>query len=516
MSVPLPSEPPDAPGARRVRPGVERDRREADAGADLGTRVADLERPGHPLRVVRREPLARPAVRDEAAVEPAVCGLVEDDQGIGPVRDLDPAVGGREQAGVPAGGPAHRLLDDRLPGLRPREPDRVAQPRQRLAEQRADPRAPRRVVAPAAQQEVDLVVARRHRERRLLEHGVLLRAQVREVVQRLAEGLGRQERPAVRGLRLAVERPALHVDRVARREADLHAAPARPVGRERPDRERHEAAADADLPARRPTRVDEVERELQRPRSPAVQAPEVDPEQGRVLRSLGHRDRGPLRAGDAEPAGARLDGQERVVEVVLVRPGLATVVAHVDRHRDPDAALRGLDRVGRVRDQREIGRGRRDALGGRHPDGGREPRERDGDEEGGDERPGRARHACAPSGSAGSGSPEAIVPRARPARGARPASSRIGPAGAPPVHRPPSARRSTTRRPSATSSPARGTGPRPRAAGPARGRRRRGQARRPGAPRSAAAARPPRRRTSRTASRRSSAAGAGRTCGSCR
>ena len=278
--------------ARRVRPGVERDRREADAGADLGARVADLERPGHPLRVVRREPLARPAVRDEAAVEPAVRGLVEDDQGIGPVRDLDPPVGGREQAGVPAGGPAHRLLDDRLPGLRPREPDRVAQPRQRLAEQAADPRAPRRVVAPAAQQEVDLVVARRHRERRLLEHGVLLRAEVREVVQRLAEGLGREERPAVRGLRLAVERPALHVDRVARREADLHAAPARPVRRERPDRERHEAAADADLPARRPTRVDEVERELQRPRAAAVQAPEVDPEQGRVLRPLGHRDRG--------------------------------------------------------------------------------------------------------------------------------------------------------------------------------------------------------------------------------
>ena len=38
----------------------------------------------------RREPLARPAVGDEAAVEPRVGGLVEDDGVVAAVRDLDP------------------------------------------------------------------------------------------------------------------------------------------------------------------------------------------------------------------------------------------------------------------------------------------------------------------------------------------------------------------------------------------------------------------------------------------
>ena len=144
-----------------VRPGVERDRGLADRRGELRARVADLELPGRSLGVQRREPLAGPSVGDQAAVEPAVRGLVEHDQRVGPVGDLDPPLGRGEQPGIAAGRPAHGLLDHGRLGLGPGKPDLAGQLRQRLPEQAADAPGPGRVVAPAADDEVD--AARRPR-----------------------------------------------------------------------------------------------------------------------------------------------------------------------------------------------------------------------------------------------------------------------------------------------------------------------------------------------------------------
>ncbi len=111
------------------RPGVQRDRRQAQGLRELRRRGLDLELAGRALRVPGGEPLGRPAVRDERPVEPRVGRLVERDGVARPVRDLDPVRGGVEQPGVRAGLAADRLLDDQRLVVRPRQADVRAEDR---------------------------------------------------------------------------------------------------------------------------------------------------------------------------------------------------------------------------------------------------------------------------------------------------------------------------------------------------------------------------------------------------
>ena len=241
--------------------------------------------------VVRGERLVRPAIGQQAAVEPGVGGLVEDHEVVGVVGDLDRALARIEQPGVATGRPADRLLDGQAAGPRPGQADLVGQHRQRAAHQVADPGGPRRVVRPRPDREADPASRRppatrsvrcrrpagRRRDRRRRHSG---RSSL--PVWKIVRPVGVHDR---RG-----DRARLDLDLEAGREDDLDRAPGRAVGGERPDRERHERVADPDVAGRRATRVDEVEDQPVAGGLAAEQAlAEVQPEERVVLRPLSRR-----------------------------------------------------------------------------------------------------------------------------------------------------------------------------------------------------------------------------------
>ena len=98
--------------------------------------------------------LGGPAIGDEAAVEPGVRQLVEDDAVGRRVGDLDPAVRRVEQARRSR--PCDRTsasCDGERPFDRPGDADLALQDRQRPLDQRRDAVAPRRVVRPGPEQD---------------------------------------------------------------------------------------------------------------------------------------------------------------------------------------------------------------------------------------------------------------------------------------------------------------------------------------------------------------------------
>ena len=246
-------------------PGVERDARRAKLVGQLVPDDLRLEPRAGLEGVVRRERLVGPAVGQQRTVEPGVGGLVEDHERIGVVGDLDPVVGRVEEAGVTAGAPADGLLDDERLVTPPGEPGELAENRQGVLEQRADPFRPVGVIRPGADRHVGGRAAHLGAE-------VGLRVGTRPIGHEVGEELGR-----VGQLFRGVDGPAgvvgrrrrqlarLHLDGVALGEDDAHGPASDPVRiAVAPDRERHERRAHPDLAGGGATRIGQVEREPER------------------------------------------------------------------------------------------------------------------------------------------------------------------------------------------------------------------------------------------------------------
>ncbi len=276
-------------------PGIERDLRRRQFGRQRLARDGLVDRCRRLERVPRREALVRPAIGEEAAVEPGVGGLVEDDERIGVVGDLDPA--GRRVVAprVARGRAADRLGHDERPLCDPWQADLLRQDREAALEQAADSLAPGRIVGPGSDADGERLAIEFDEARRL---GVVvwpLRDEVGEEAERLGEPAAREDRPSgIVGRRLT-DVAGLDLDRVAGREDDGHAAARRGVAGKGPRPERHEAGADANLPGRRSAWVRDVEGEGERPRRARRKtSAEVDPEE----RPIG------LGGGDADPGAA--------------------------------------------------------------------------------------------------------------------------------------------------------------------------------------------------------------------
>ena len=114
------------------------------------------------MRVARREPLTRPAIGQEAAVEPGVGRLVEhDERRRRSTRSRSCWLVGSKRPANPLGVAADRLLDDERPATVQAAPMSLRQRRQARREQGLDPLRPRRVVRPGAERDRDRVAVDR-------------------------------------------------------------------------------------------------------------------------------------------------------------------------------------------------------------------------------------------------------------------------------------------------------------------------------------------------------------------
>ena len=342
-----------------VRPVVERDGGGGDCIGHDGSRTLDLEFRRGPQGVQGREPLTRPSIREQAAVEPAVGGLVDHHHRLGPVGHLDPPVAAVEQGGISAVVAAHGLLDDQGLRMRPVQPDLPAQCWQGTLEQGGHPGRPAWIVLPGADREADRLGPGRHRQRRVHVDGRPLPRHVGEERERVGKRSGLEDRSAIRTRRLPVERAALDHHVEPGRDHDLHGAPPGAVGRESPDGEGHETGADPDLPVRVTPRVRKVERQPQLVGLAAVQAAaKIEPEHRVGRRPLGDLDGGPLPAGHLEAGRAGQDRDGGAVEVVAAGLRLGLLVPHGEVHDDLDSAFLGENGVRGGTDEREVGCGR--------------------------------------------------------------------------------------------------------------------------------------------------------------